>query len=693
MSRFLPFLPRAVWLLTACLLQGCTAHTAEDRPPAQPKGPVPPSARDPDALPEGALARLGTSRFRSPDRVCSVTFFPDGKRLVSGGWDSRVGVWDVTTGLLVRTLEVPGGAVGQVAVSPDGKRIAAGGADETLRVLNADTGKAMLTLSADVSDGPLAFSPAGDCLYASAVEHNPKGRAYVRPHLWAVPSGKELPAPDRVEQVYSAALSPEGKYLILQTGEGAPLLWDVRAGKGHRLDGCYLDGSSLIAVMPSGKELVALGTRWHEGPCRVSFWDLSSGKRVRQFPVNRGGMLELAVAPDGRLLATLGFSDRRTPRLEISLWDPATGKQVATLPGLGDAWSMAFSPDGRRLATGGTRAIRLWEVPAGKEIDPSPGHYGPVLALAFSSDGKSLASSDPIDPPLVWDVGRRKPRVSLPAGSEATGQAFALTPDGKHLAVARDDTCRLWDLPSGTAGKEFRGHWSAQSVAISGDGRFLAGGFVKRGGYAVTGELPRTLYLWDLRSGLSRSLETLPHPEDVHCVAFSADGKMLAAGGIYEGRWGVVRVLDTETGIRRFLASPTGIIVQALAFSPDGKILAGGGGEESAQPFDRERDGPEETFLALWDTATGKELRKLTGHRGAVHAVAFSPDGKLLASTGKDGAVCLWDVTAGQSVARLQGHRGAAYTLAFSPDGNILASGGSDTTILLWDMKRIPGRR
>jgi WD40 repeat protein len=659
----------------------------------QQESPTRHTDRDGDELPDGAVARLGTLRFRHRQRVCSVAFFPDGRRLAAGSWEDPVTVWDVVTGRRLYTLDAPGDLPTNVTVSPEGKVIAAGGGEGALHLWDTDSGKPVRKLGLNGSAQSLTFSPAGDRLYASVIERNPNGAAFVRAHLWSVPSGRELAAPTSLEHVTAAAFSPDGSYLVLASGEQFPLLWDIAAGEGRRLENCCLGGPALLAVMPGGRELVSLNTEGHGRSGSLSFWELATGKPVRRFQVGGGSMAQLAVTPDGRTLATLGVPDNPGVGPQVALWDAATGKRLATLPGLDDALSLAFSPSGKSLATGGARAVRLWEVPTGKEIDPTTGHHGPVQALAFSADGKSLVSSDAIDPPAVWDVASRKPRVSLPPEPGAIGKAIALTPNGERLTVARGNTCRLWDLRSGKPGEEFRGHWSAHAVAISGDGRFLAGGFVKTGGYAIRGELPRTLYLWGLRTGFPRPLELPGDPDDVYCLAFRADGKLLAAGGINSERWGVVRVLDTETGDRRFLVSPTGLVVQGLAFSPDGNLLAGGGGEESARPFDRDRGGADETFLAVWDAATGKEIRKLAGHRGAVYAVAFSPDGKTLASTGRDGVVCLWDVVSGRSVARLRGHRGRAYAVAFSPDGSTLASGGNDTTILLWDTKRLLERR
>jgi len=209
------------------------------------------------------------------------------------------------------------------------------------------------------------------------------------------------------------------------------------------------------------------------------------------------------------------------------------------------------------------------------------------------------------------------------------------------------------------------GHTSdVYSVAFSPDGKILA-----------SGSADNTIKLWDVATG--REIRTLSgHTNWVLSVAFSPDGKILASGscGKQEGYLcvqGEIKLWDVARGTEiRTLRGHTSD-VYSVAFSPDGKILASGSGDNTIQ---------------LWDVAKGTLLRTLQGHTSWVRSVAFSPDGKILASGSADKTIKLWDVATGREIRTLQGHTSDVYSVAFSPDGKVLASGSADRTIQLWDV-------
>jgi WD40 repeat protein len=284
---------------------------------------------------------------------------------------------------------------------------------------------------------------------------------------------------------------------------------------------------------------------------------------------------------------------------EIRLWEVASGSLVRSL----ESWpswveSVAFSPDGRLLASNYLGQIRLWEVATGSLVRSLSGHTSSVTSVAFSPDGRLLAS----------------------------GSGYG------------DNTIKLWEVATGREVRTLSGPGGVTSVAFSPDGRLLASGFcgfLEVPGGCVRGEIK----LWDVASG--REVRTLTgHTFYVRSVAFSPDGRLLASGSCSK------------------YSSPSGYCIQG--------------------------------DIKLWEVASGSEVRTLTGHEDWVNSVAFSPDGRLLASGSV--AIKLWEVASGSEVRTLSGHTWAVNSVAFSPDGRLLASGSYDRTIKLWDISDLVGR-
>jgi WD40 repeat protein/transcriptional regulator with XRE-family HTH domain len=397
-------------------------------------------------------------------------------------------------------------------------------------------------------------------------------------------------------------------------------------------------------------------------------------------PAN-GGAGGMAFSPDGKLLAT-GYGSGY-----VRLWDPATGQAIGsplladTSPeGNGGVTGVAFSPDGKLLATaGGDGTVRLWNTATRQAARaPLPANSnGSVAGVAFSPDGKLLATAGGDGYVRLWNPATGQPVGSpLPADTSPDGvDAVAFSPDGKLLASAdADGTVRLWNpatrqavgspIPAVT-----RPGAGVGSVAFSPDGKTLASGgdgYVRLWNTATRQPVGAPLHASARNGGIRWVLG----------VAFSPDGKLLASAG-----WdGTVRLWDPATrqpagaplrpvtnGGRRWLVG--------VAFSPDGKLLASAGGDGAVR---------------LWNPATRQAPRTpLPAVAGGVNAVAFSPDGKLLATAGGDGTVGLWDPATGQAAgAPLPAETGSGahvFEVAFSPDGKLLATAAGDGTVGLWN--------
>jgi WD40 repeat protein len=335
--------------------------------------------------------------------------------------------------------------------------------------------------------------------------------------------------------------------------------------------------------------------------------------------------------------------------------------------------SVAFSSDGKVLATtDANRVLSLWEVTSGRLLrqlsGQSGGHAGGPAV--FSPDGQAIASGDGATNLYIWEVATGKELAKYRGKGWSTSRAFS--PDGKVLALAGyDKSLVLLEWATGKelcrlAGQKER----AERVAFAPDGKALA---------AACGD--GTVRVWELPSGKELK-QFLGHKGWVHTVAFSPDGGLIASGGSDHS----IRLWDVATGQELRQCTGHEDQIWEVQFSPDGKHLASGGWGTSQ--------------VNLWDVTTGKLVRKYgeqpIGRKvtsSICSCVAFSPDGKLLAGRGRsDQRVVVWDVATGREVHEFVGHTSPVNLLAPSPDGKVLASASNaDEVIRLWDLAS--GRR
>jgi WD40 repeat protein len=353
----------------------------------------------------------------------------------------------------------------------------------------------------------------------------------------------------------------------------------------------------------------------------------------------------MSFSPDGRTLAS-GSGDT------IRLWDLATGQEQAVLAGHTEqVTGVSFSPDGRTLASGSLdKTIRLWDLATGKEQVVLWGNTAGagVTSMSFSPDGRTLASVSHNPTIQLWDLTTGKEQAMLWGHDAYAVTSVSFSPDGRTLASGSEDkTIRLWDLATGKERAVLTGHTDdVTSVSFSPDGRTLA-----------SGSWDNTIRLWDLATGKERAV-LAGHTNLVYSVSFSPDGRTLASGS-----WdNTIRLWDLATGKEQAVLAGHTESVESVAFSPDGRTLASGSKDKT---------------IRLWDLATGQEQAVLaTGRR---ISLSFSPDGRLAAvAVSEDKTIRLWDLATGKERAVLAGHTESVDSVAFSPDGRTLASGSYD---------------
>jgi RNA polymerase sigma factor (sigma-70 family) len=613
------------------------------QPPEEPKRRLPVDQYG-DALPPGAVVRMGAVRFWHGQTVNRVVFSPDGKALASASSDRMIRFWDAGTGKELRSLRGHEDQVTCVAFSSSGEILASGSVgDPTVRLWQVATGKQMAALKGGPGGvSSVAYSPNGKTLVSGSTEGTIR--------LWEIATGKELRALQAHEGwVTSVAYSPDGKTFASASTDLTVRLWEAATGKEiHALEG-YRDWIFSVAYAPDGKTLAS------GSGDKIQIWDTVSGKKV--FTIRHDGKsLSVAYSPDGRTLAS-GSSDRT-----IRLWETATGKEIRSLAAhQGWVMSVAYSPDGKTLASGSAdRTIRLWEVDTGKEIPTGREHDHQVSSVAYSPGGATLASASSDRTICLWQAATGK-KLRVLRGHKHEISSVVFSPDGKTLASGSNDgTIRLWESTTGKEIRSMAGRMETTAVAYSPDGTILA-----------SSSRHDVIRLWATATGKEiRSFQG--HQDRVTSVVFSPDGNTVASGS----EDGTVRLWDAATGKEiRSLSGHKGRI-QSVAFSPDGKTLASGSGDRT---------------IRLWQVAADEDVRVpdllhvLAGHKDAITAVVYSPDGKTLASGSNDRTVRLWETATGKPIRTLRGHEGAILSVAYSPGGKTFASGSTDTTVLVWD--------
>jgi WD40 repeat protein len=421
------------------------------------------------------------------------------------------------------------------------------------------------------------------------------------------------------------------------------------------------------------------------------YWNQLAHQELRTLEGHAVWVTSVAFSPDGRRIASCGGDKANGVGLTAKVWDVDSGQETLTIKGFTNfATSVAFSPDGRWLASGIMgNAVGVWDAASGQKLFSLSRHTDQVYSVAFSPDGRRIASAGIRDNTVkVWDVARRRELYTL-NGHPATFSCVAFSPDGRRLAGSRGDMVKVWDAASGQELLSLKGHTGeVWSVAFSPDGRRLA-----------SGSRDNTVKVWDVARG-QETLTLKGHTGAVGSVAFSPDGRRLASGS----QDNTVKVWDVFSGQGVLTFKGHTAEVRSVAYSPDGRHLASASGDKTVKLWDVSsgqeplilknwprvvpvgsvtftpdgrhfaRPGPDNVVKA-WEAASGREgFLFNNGASGLARSVAISPDGRRLASGSEDGTVQVWDTAGGQQLLTLKGHARPVGSVAISPDGQRLAS-------------------
>jgi WD40 repeat protein len=650
-----------------------------------------------DPLPQGALTRLGTLRFRAPAEITELAYSPDGKTIYAGLF-----LFDAASGKRLKRLSQMNSTGGFLVFSPDSKRLAV--------------------------MGTVTVKDENGYRVQSAVQ------------IWDLP-GKGKPREYSVKSgIIWLGWSTENQPLAVCVEKGDVRLHELAADR-SRLFHCPNLGrrNPLCGYAPAGQALAVVDEQ-----NVVHIWDTGNGReRSTIKPKDVAYIRSMTLSPDGRILACL-FRDQGQDREIVQFWDATTGKALRTLASNQQyVFSVVFSLDGKTLATAGWRGVRFWDVTTGKERSRCEGPGSETEKIAFSGDGKTLAMVERNTPSFhLWDVATGKRKSEPPGHTGRPGGVFST--DGRHLVTSggTDGTIHLWNTAAGNSLLKIPSNRWVRGLALSTDGRRLFSAYLFDDHLWVSdsasGEKLQGIKLhdpdrpdtsqepWSIhRSADGKTLVVFsyynpkkgngPRYQDMlitgwdaitykqlyrrsrpgrdSWTAVSADARLLASNipdpssklpvdvGVIGS--GAMRLEDLATGAELLTFPALEGQTFPLAFSPDARLLASANFDskrlKEGEPTSRAES------LRLWEIATATQVLELPFGNGQNRA-AFSQDGRSLAMNAPPQDILIYDLAAGREACRFKDFGAEVTWLAFSPDGRRLASGLADSTLLFWDV-------
>jgi WD40 repeat protein len=578
-----------------------------------------------------------------------------------------------------------------IAFSPDGTLFATGSADiafssrtswrrstpirsdnNFVQLWDVETGRLLETIDTGSNYvTTVAFSPDGTLLASGGMY--PDENAI---RLWKLDSvfeGNDTPwktQNQHTRSVFSIDFSPNGETLLSGSGDNTVRAWDVT---GDRPASTLMYRAGAIvqiyavdyspATADDGEQLVAIAGSVFQGSTPtelLEIWDATSREMVHQLQGHTSSVDSVAFSPDGKILASGGSY----PDNNIHIWDAQSGEQLRVLEGhVSGVRNLAFSPDGETLASSGWDAtIYLWDVETGEVKGFNDEHTSVVWSSALSPDGNMLATGGDEGFIRLWDMETGQKLKTLNANSSRV-TSLAFNSDGMILIAGTDEpnfAVQLWDVNSGELLNQFEGHQNfVQVLALSPDGKTLASG-------GALGD--NTVRLWDISKSRPALHAIEGHRRSVKSLAFREDGQVLASG---DGT-GTIRLIEVASGQVQGIIQGQDCAINALVFEPENGHLVAGGCEG---------------ILRVWDIQTGEMIHELKGIDETVTKLAYDGDNQALVIAYLDGSIWFRDLTLGTLFSKIERDGVYFQTFHFQPDGILVAVDYGGGMLRLWNIQ------
>ena len=494
--------------------------------------------------------------------ILSLSFSPNGKKIVSASNDGTCKIWNVETGMQIgETIDE---FTNCVCFSPDGNNIIS--VYGSICIYDSETG---LQIGTPIEGGGYyaAFSPDGK-RFVTAVLDTIK--------IWDVETMKPIGKPSlgHKDYIQFVTFSPDGKTILSASADNTIRIWDAETGLqiGQPLIG-HLDIVNFASFSSDGKKIVSASD-----DRTVRIWDVEQRQtHPKSLPQYYGKFRDGCISPDGKKIVTASGSSyyglKDAVDATVKIWDAETGLQIGkSLVGhTGIVNSVSFSPDGKKIVSASVDGtIRIWDAGTGLQMceplrqiyEPRYQHQRRVESASFSPDGKKIVSASSDDTIRIWDTETGLQIAGVPFNASSSPNSVSFSPDGKKIVSASDDgTIRIWDSQTGQQiGEPLRGHSSrVNSVSFSPNGKRF-----------VSASDDRTICVWSTETSLPIGEPFIGHTGSVSYASFSPDGKRIVSAS-YDN---TIRIWDAETGLQ--IAQPLGGDgggVVFASFFPDGNNI------------------------------------------------------------------------------------------------------------------------